>query len=455
MDTFDLAVIGAGRAGVAAALRGAEAGARVCLLEQDAIGAACMRKGLYPFTAAMAALRGQGADGLGKGAVDIERLFQSINGTGESIADNWRSQLAERGVDVRLGRGTLVSPTHIRAKSEQESFEVHAKTIVLAAGSRPMAMPTLPYDGESIISTDDIFRIKKVPESVLISGGGAGGCEWATLFSLLGSKVFLCDEASRLLTGQEPEVMDAIERSMKKRKVKLLLGRKIVSHYKNDGLLDISLDGGVKFQVETIVLNLARESNSSGLGCEGLGLRRGERKEVLVNEILETSVAGIFSAGSVSGRVSPAGISEEEGRVAADNALGKKRQIDPDWIPFIVRTDPEIATVGCFAEEAHHKGFRAVEGVCGAGNPDYAMLWRRPESFFKVVADAKSGRVIGGQVVSPHASELISLVLLAVKKGMKVGALAALATDGTREIQGIQEAARACGRALKARAKSP
>ena len=129
--------------------------------------------------------------------------------------------------------------------------------------------------------------------------------------------------------------------------------------------------------------------------------------------------------------------------------MGGNRIVNPDRTPFIVFTEPEIACVGCFADEAHHKGFRAVEGKIKSEDLDFGLLNNETGGFFKIVADARSGMVIGGQIVSPNASHLISLVLMAIKKGMKVSSLASLACDKLGEIQGIKEAASACNRALK------
>ena len=452
MDEFDIAVIGAGPAGVTAALRGAERGARVCLIEQDRIGGSCFRKGLYPAKAVMALIEAVPSE---NGSVDVRKFFKSIDEFGESLSQSWRSKLDDRGVQTCLGRAVLSSPTLIQVETPQGSKEVFAKKIILAIGSHPTSLPNLPFEGDSIVPIDDALQSDRVPATVLILGAGPRGCELATLFNRLGSKVFLSDQTPRLLTGQDPDVTDFIEGALKKQKIKLLLNKRLVSYYKNNNLFDISLEGGVKFQVEKIVLNMTREGSVSGLNSERLGLRLGEGKGVLVNETLETSVPGIFAAGSVIGRTAFAGLSEEEGRVAADSALGKAKPHNADWVPFIVHTRPEIATVGCFAEEAHHKGFRAVEGRFEAKSLDYALVEEGASGFFKVAADKKSGTVIGVQLVSPRASELISLVLLAMKKGIKVGALASLTGDGFSEIQGIREAAKACSRALKSQAKVP
>jgi len=129
--------------------------------------------------------------------------------------------------------------------------------------------------------------------------------------------------------------------------------------------------------------------------------------------------------------------------------MGKNKSINYDLIPFVFFTKPEIASVGCFAEQAHYKGFRGVEGCTKSENLDFSFLGEVKEGFFKIVADARSGVVIGGQFVSPNASQLISLIVLAIKKGMKVGALLSLANGKSEEIEGIREAARLCSKAIK------
>ncbi|MBJ78932.1 MAG: hypothetical protein CMH80_04345 [Nitrospinae bacterium] len=450
MEAFDIVIIGAGPAGISAALRGADQGARVCLIEQDRIGGSSFHKGVYPYKDAIAALNDRTSDIHANGIIDIEKFSHRVNRAIEAVLSNRASRLNELGVEIRLGRGILLSPSIVQVETDGVSTEVLGEKIIIATGSHPVALPTLPFEKDVVLSADNVFQSNKLPASVFIMGGGASGCELATLYRRLGSKVFLSHQEPRLLTGQDPDIIDAVESSLKKLKVKILPDKKLSSYFKNDGMLDMTLSGGVKFQVEKIVLNLDREGNSLNLGCEDSGIRLGEHEEILVNEVLETSTAGIFAVGSVTGRKTTTGISEEEGRVAADNAMGKNKAVNSDWTPFLIGTEPEIACVGCFAEEAHHKGFRAVEGKFLWENLDYSLLRDEAGGFCKITADARSGVVLGGQIYSNNASQLISLVLLAMKKGMKVGALASLACDGAGENHGIREAARSCSRALKA-----
>jgi pyruvate/2-oxoglutarate dehydrogenase complex dihydrolipoamide dehydrogenase (E3) component len=186
------------------------------------------------------------------------------------------------------------------------------------------------------------------------------------------------------------------------------------------------------------------------MNAEEFGIRMGELQQILVNEKMETTAKGVYAIGSVTGRKSFDGLSEEEGRVAVENALGKDKSLNTDWIPKVIYTDPEIATVGCFAQEAHHKGFRGVEGRCDIESLDYSILEGEGRGFFKIVADKSSKKIIGGQIVCTRASEFIPLILLAIKKGLTVNSLARLSCGVSTQFQGIQQAAKACLRAMSA-----
>ena len=449
METFDVIVLGAGSAGVSAALRASDQGAQVCIIEQEKIGGSCIHKGLYPLKYGLALLRNNESNFNVNGRIDSKKLFHKITGSMQLLSELWEQRLTEAGVAIKIGSGLPLSSGLVQVISNDKTFDIATKKVIIATGSSPGSSPTLPFEGDIIVPSDDVFKNHSIPNRVFIVGVGSYGCELASFYQMLGSKVFLSSRHARLFSDQDPEILNNLERSLKSLKVKLLLGKEISSYFKNNELLDITLAEGIKFQTEKIILNLDRQGNSDNLECDALGVRVGDNKEILVNDKLETSVPDIFAVGSITGRRSRSGISEEEGKIAADNAIGKNKSINYDWIPFTFFTKPEIASVGCFAEQAHYKGFRGVEGCAKSKNLDFSFLGDIKEGFFKIVADARSGVVIGGQFVSPNASQLISLVVLAIKKGMKVGALLSLANGKSEEIEGIREAARLCSKAIK------
>jgi len=453
MNEFDVAVLGAGIAGISAATRASELGAKVCLIEKDKLGGSYFNKGLYPYRRMMA----QMADGginlqleAGGNREEISRLFEDAQQFSQSIARKWELTLNHKGVHIEFGEAVSIGFNEVSILGPDKEKSIRAKNCIFALGSRITPPPTMPFDGERIISRDDIFKLGKVPVSVLILGGGSEGCELASLYNRLGSKTFLCEEGPRLLANQDPDITDSMEKEMKTRKVKVLLNKKVISIFKDTDTLDISLGGGVKFSVQTIVLTSGRMARTQGLNARQIGLRMGERQQILVDEKMETTAKGVYAVGSVTGRKSFDGLSEEEGRVAAENALGKNKSLNVDWIPRVIYTDPEIATVGCFARDAHHRGFRAVEGRCDLELLDHSLLGDEGDGFFKIVADKSTKKMIGGQIVCKRASEFIPLILLAIKKGLTVNSLAGLSCGVSAQFQGIQQAAKACVRGMNA-----
>jgi dihydrolipoamide dehydrogenase len=453
MDEFDVAILGAGIAGISAATRAAELGAKVCLIEKDKLGGRCFNAGLYPHRRMMAQMATNGIymqEATANNPQNFSHLFEDAEQFSQSIAGKRESTLRDRGVQIEFGEAATCGPQEVRISGADGGKSIKAKNIIFSMGSSIQAPPTIPFDEERIISRDDIFKIGKVPASVLILGGGGEGCELAMLYNRLGSKTFLCEEGPRLLENQDPDITDAMERAMKACKVKVLLNKKVVSIFKDDSSIDISLDGGVKFSVQTIVMTSGRRARTQGFNAEAFGIRMGERQQILVDEKMETTAKGMYAVGSVTGRKSFDGLSEEEGRVAAENAVGKNKSLNTDWIPQVIYTDPEFATVGCFARDAHHKGFRAVEGRHDLECLDHSILIDEDHGFIKIVADKSSKNVIGGQIVCKRASEFIPLILLAIKKGMTVNSLANLSCGVSTQFQGIQQAAKACVRAMNA-----
>jgi dihydrolipoamide dehydrogenase len=458
MNEYDIAILGAGISGISAAKRAAELNAKVCLIENNSLGGRCFHKGLYPYRYMMSQLE---KNGINRRTQDLEgneaekyrkdtsELFAETRKFSQSVTEKWKKTLKEKGVHIETGFGLLVGANEIRVQGDDEEQIVKAKKIILAMGSSIEAPATIPFDEERIISADDVFAIGKVPASVLVLGGDGVGCELAALYNKLGSKTFLCEEAPRLLSEQDPDIMEAMEGEMKDQKIKLLLNKKVISIFKDTDAIDISLDGGVKFSVQTIVLKTNKKPRAEGLGAGKLGLRLGEKGQILVDEKQETTLSGVYAVGSVTGREGFHGLSEEEGKVAAESALGKKARLNKDWIARIVYTNLEIATVGCYAGAAHHQGFRAVEGRCNGDQLDHSLIRTDASGFIKIVADKSSKNVIGGQIVSRHASESISLILLAMKKGLTVNSLASLSCGISTQLLGIREAARACVEALR------
>lgn len=431
MEIYDIAVLGGGIAGLSAAIHASELGGKVCLIEKEHIGGACFRS-YYPLRMAMtSAVTGRG-------------MLENTKGLASAISSRWLETIKSKRVVYKNGNGVLINNTEIMIGSEGREEVIKAGKIIIATGSVPIPSPSMPFDGETVLSPDDVISMREIPENILIVGGDRVGCELATLFNRWGSKVFLCDPRSHVIGEQDPDIITALEEELKKQKIKLLLNRKPVSMFKEGGKVDITLDGEIKLSTDKIILSGARKSNTGNLDAARLGLRLGERNEVLVNEKMESSVPGIYAVGSVTGSCPDPVLSEEGGRVAAKNAMGKDRTLNLDHVPVITHTDPEIVSVGCSVKNAQYKGFRAVEGRCDYNALDHSLVSGETVGLFKVVADKTTKKVIGVHIFGRGASEMITLAALAIKKGLAVSDLAALSCGWPTRFQGFKRAARMC-----------
>ena len=440
MDSYDVVVLGGGVAGIAAACRAAEKGAKVCLIEKDQIGGPCVHRGLFLLRWILARQK-KSIDGH---PIDFPATVAAFQETAKKASENRTRFLKDNGVAIIQGLGSLVGKGQVRVVSGEADEGIKANRIVLATGSLPKPNVTIPFDNARVFPLDDFSLLEKVPESLLIVGGSQIGLELAVLFNCLGSKVFLVEDKPRLIPDQDPEIIDALEQSFKKQKIKTLLNKRIISTFMDSSKIDITLDGGVKFSVEKMVMAGDRLGNTSEVLTHGLGIEMGKDHEVWVNEEMETSLKGVYAAGSVTGRKPCPDVSEAEGRVAGGNAVGAGKSLDRDQIPFRVLTTPEIASVGCLASEAHYKGYRALEGRADLQTLDHALIHGEDEGFFKIVADRESKKIIGAQFLGPQASELLVPVLLAMKKGNSVSVLTQISPGWGAGIEGVQEAARAC-----------
>jgi len=447
MSTFDVAVLGAGTAGMSACLRAVDLGARVCLIEPN-------RFGPSPWTLlrqiGIRQAQAQWSCGMMRDdAVVVEEWIQLAESMADRVSLKLQEQLNDQGVAIKMGEGVLTCPGQVMVQSSAGEVAVEAANIIISTGSQATSAPTLPLDGEKICSPDDIFQLREIPKRVLVLGGGSTGAETAEWYNFFGSKVFLCCEEPRLLSDDDPDLVDALESSMKKQKIKVLAGKRVISIFKDEDGIDVTLDGGIKFTVDRIIRTADRTAVTGSVQARALGIRLGESGEILIDEMQQSSTPGIFAVGSVTGRISTEALSEEEGRVAAANACGKSKTLKRNHIPRIIHSIPEIASVGLAADTAHHHGFRAVMGRVDLKNLPGSFAEPDDTRWVKIVAEKKTGKVLGGQVVSEHASELIPIVLMSLKKGLTVKSLGGLSAGSATEFQGIRYAAKACSDALK------
>ncbi|PIQ99419.1 MAG: hypothetical protein COV66_11770 [Nitrospinae bacterium CG11_big_fil_rev_8_21_14_0_20_45_15] len=444
MKKVNVVVIGGGNAGMSAVQHIAEAGATVCLVERNSsLGGRSLKTGFYARSILEETLSLALSPQLA-----FPEIFDQCKNRIKELSAEWESQLKSIGVQIVFGEGKPLGSRAVQVQNSEGSETIETEKIIIATGSRPNASVHLPLDGKIILSPQDFWdlEIDQAPESVMVTGNEESSYETARFFKALGSKVFWVSGSARLLPDAHVSLSEQLEEIAKKEKIKLLPGKKLESHLKNEKNVDVTLEGGVKFTTEKIFIVEDRMPESSVLELEAMGMRMGISGEILTEENLETSVSGIFAAGSVLGRESHYGLAEEEGRVAAENALGQARNLSLDMTPRIVHSSPELAWVGILADTAHHHGLRAIEGKVesiGTG------LFNRGSGFCKLVCDKETQRIIGAQLACDRAGDLIHLVSLCIRKGMKPQNLAKMNCFRSSSANGLRIAALECVRKLK------
>ncbi|HXL03438.1 MAG: dihydrolipoyl dehydrogenase [Firmicutes bacterium] len=428
MFECDVLVLGGGPGGYVAAIRAAQLGKSVCLIEKDQLGGTCLNRGCIPTKSLIACMEAfQLAQRLGEFGVeakDVSVDFGKMIARKNRIVSRLRAGvgfLLKKGkVKVVTGTGRLVAPGRIAVDSEEGSSEIKAESIIIATGSRPLVFPSFNYNGSSVITSDEALDFREVPESLLVVGGGVIGCELAFIFAGLGSKVTVVDIMPTVLPMEDPDVSSAILASLKKHGIDVMCGVKIESITEGDREVTALLDSGRQLVAEKALLSVGRRANSEGIGLEELGVELNKRGEIAVDEDMETNVRGIYAIGDVVGNIMLAHVASHEGIVAAHNVAGDKKSMDYNAVPSAIFTRPEVASVGLNEVQAKEQGFDVRIGKFPFMASGKALAMGRTEGFVKVIADAESDVILGVHIVGPGATDLIPEPTVAVRTQMTV-----------------------------------
>lgn len=435
-------IIGAGPGGYAAAIEAARLGGNVTLIEREAAGGTCLNRGCIPAktwkTAAdrLRTIHDAGNFGIeipGKATVDTRRLLARSRAVISTLAGGIHARLKQHGVRYLEGTASPDTPSRILVRRRDGAVEkLPADRLIIATGSAPRPLPFLPFDHDRILSTDDALELAELPESLAIIGGGVSGCEFATIFSALGSRVTLVETAPHLLPGNafDRDSITLIEREMKKRGVTLLTGHTVedTGHPEEHVRLLLRETGasGARRTVdaEKILVSAGRIPASGGFDTLPAIARDGDGW-ILVNDRMETTVPGVYAIGDILGpsRMMLAHTASAEGITAARNALGERTTMDYTAIPSVLFTTPEAAGVGLTGEEAHSREPEAYAATVQFRSIGRAHTTGEIEGQAKLIA-GRDGRLIGVHIVGAHATELIAAGALAVKQHLSAAELA-------------------------------
>ncbi len=411
---YDLSVIGAGWAGFNACLRAKELGLKACLIEAEQIGGVCLNRGCIPTKALIQSARiyslAKKASGFGIELDNLRINFSKIQERKDKIvrqlAQGMQSRLS--GIDFINSRARIISPNDIKVDGQA----IKTKFILIATGSLPVELPGFKFDSVKIINSDQALALEEVPQSLLIIGGGVIGCEFAGLFSTLGSRVAIAEKMPHLLPGEDEEIARKIEVIFKKKGIK-------VNTDTDASMLDLN-------SYAKILVCVGRTPNIAGLGLDELGVKS-EKNRVVVNDYLETSVADIYAAGDCTAKVMLAHFAAYQGVMAAENMVAKRSQkADNPVIPSCIFTDPEIASVGANEEKALAAGLAIKVHRFDFLGSGMARIIDQTEGFIKIISNQKTQEIIGAIIIGPKATELIAILTVAVSAHLKVSQIRAM-----------------------------
>ena len=449
MEQFDVAVMGAGTGGYVAAIRSTQLGARTALVEHREIGGTCLNRGCIPTKALIGSLeameKARKAEHFGfrAGAVvpDLTRMMTRKKEVVTRLVRGVETLLRRNGIQVFSGRGSFRSAEEIQVvDAEGKEAVFQAQKVVVATGSEPARIPAFGVDGKHVITSDEALELPRVPESILIVGAGAIGVEFARIFRSLGSDVTLVEMMDQVLPGLDRRASQTLTAGMKRTGIDVKTGVAIERVEVLGETVRSTLAGGETAETEKVLVSIGRTPNSGGIGLEMLGVKV-EDGWVRVNERMETNVPGVYAIGDVVGGLLLAYTASAEGMVAVENALGRDVVMDYRAVPWTVFSNPEVAFVGLSEKEAVEKGFEVVVGRFPFAANGKAFSIDETQGFVAVVADKKTDEVLGGQVVGPHASDLIAELTLAVQLRAKARDVARTLHSHPTLAEAVMEAA--------------
>jgi dihydrolipoamide dehydrogenase len=407
---FDIVVLGGGSGGYACALRAAELGKSVALIEKDKIGGTCLHRGCIPTKALLHAA--EVADETREATtVGVKARFEGIEMSGvhafkDKIVNRaWKGVqglLKSRGVTIFEGEGRLAGPNRVIVGDQA----VDGHSVVLATGSVPKSLPGLDIDGERVITSDHALKLDRVPSSVIVLGGGVIGVEFASVWKSFGSEVTIIEALPHLLPLEEESSSKLLERAFRRRGIKYELGTRFESVKTTDTGVVVTLEGGKTFDAELLLVAVGRGAVASGMGFEEAGIAI-ERGTVVVDEFCQTSVPGVYAVGDLIPTLQLAHAGFAEGILVAEHIAGLSPvPIDYAGVPRITYSDPEVASVGITSAVAKERGYEITELVYDlGGNPKSQILGT--QGAVKIIAQ-KDGPVLGVHMVGKRMGELVT-----------------------------------------------
>lgn len=424
--TYDLIVIGAGPGGYVAAIRAAQLGMKVACIDKSALGGTCLNVGCIPSKALLESSHlyhetkhTSEIHGFTVGNVklDLPAMMKRKDKIVKQMTGGVGQLFKARKVDHFSGTGTITSPTTVEVKGKK-SETLETKRILIATGSVPVEIPSLPFDGESIVSSTEALKFESVPKSFVVIGAGAVGLEMGSVWSRLGSEVTVVEFMDTILPGMDKELTRSMQKVLTKQGLSFQLKSKAKSYEMKRKKVHLTLEtpkGDETLVCDKVLVAVGRRANTESLGLDSVGIETDDRGRVEVNEHYETTVKGIFAIGDAIPGPMLAHKAEDEGIVAVERMNGIAGHVNYDAIPGVVYTHPELAGVGLTEEQCKERNLEVNIGKFPFIANGRAFCMNDTDGMVKIISDAKSDRILGMHILSGHASDLIAEGAIAIE----------------------------------------
>ncbi len=463
--TFDLLVIGGGPAGYVAAMRGAQLGLSTAIIEtRKALGGTCLNIGCIPSKAMLNssehyhfALSEAKTHGVvyEKVGVDLAAMLARKSKVVGALTGGLDQLFKQRKIARFEGRGILLGSGKVRVEDMVGSdgpVELEATHVILATGSVPVELPHLPIDETDVVTSTGALEFEKVPASLIVIGAGAIGLELGSVWSRLGSKVTVIEFLPRIAPGFDGEIAKHLQRALTKQGLAFHLETKVTGLEKKDGLVHLTAEHGDKtltFEAEKVLVAVGRRPFLEGCVAPDAGLELTKRGRVQVDEHYHTNLKNVYAIGDIIDGPMLAHKAEDEGSACVERIAGIAGHVNYDCIPGVVYTSPEASSVGISEEDAKEKGIEVRVGKFSFRANGRAISNGDVEGFVKLIADAKTDRLLGGHILHSAASELIAEVVSVMEFGGSSEDLARTTHAHPTLSEAVKEAALAVdGRAL-------
>jgi len=425
--TKKIIIIGGGPGGYVAAIRAAQLGAQVTVVERGKLGGTCLNRGCVPTKTLLHAARiyktVQNTRQLGiYCTIDSFRYDKMVEGKNEVVRNNAigiETIFKNRHIKLLSGIARLSDPTTLKIETaEGKRVKESADALVIATGSEPLIPKFIKFDGDRVITTTEALDLDNLPSSIVIVGGSVSGCEFACFFGQLGSRVYLIEMLDRIVPTEDKELSRRLAGRLKRLGVNVMTKTRVESLERQYPVSSVTVfTDKDQINADYCLLAMGRKLNTENIGLETLGIDFSS-EGIKTDKRMQTNVSGVYAVGDVTGKYQLAHVASEQGIIAVENIMEIDATMDYGAIPSFIYTDPEIASVGLKPEEAVEKGMDIIEGKATFKGNAMAHVIKQTSGFVKTVIDKKTLKILGVHMFGPHVTELLPEAVTMIKMDM-------------------------------------